>query len=239
MGVTELTTRLLGAESTEDRAQRLPEYGTELPPGIDGDWDKRILALRDSLSVQEIIRVLYQEQLDRGAGLAGLGTWKSYFDQSVMETIARLEGQRLRREKEPRPRKEKLLPIKVSKGHRLHRDKLRWRLRPRPARPKDGLPPVGRRNPKATTALGTPERQGKPLHLGAVWPRRLSPWCSELCSAGCSAWMANQWLKAGPEGGDAYVIRGTGMYTNILNRRSKTINDLRRRFQWDSYKRLT
>ena len=92
MGVTELTTRLLGAESTEDRAQRLPEYGTELPPGIDGDWDKRILALRDSLSVQEIIRVLYQEQLDRGAGLAGLGTWKSYFDQSVMETIARLAG---------------------------------------------------------------------------------------------------------------------------------------------------
>ena len=88
----ESLTQLLGAESTEDRAQGLPEYSAELPPGVDGDWSKRILVLRDSLSVQEIVRVLYQEQLDRGAGLADLGTWKSYFDQSVIETIARLAG---------------------------------------------------------------------------------------------------------------------------------------------------
>ena len=106
MGVTELTTpgnegqtpnirsltRLLGAESTADGARGLPEYSAELPPGIDGEWGKRILGLGDSLSVQEIVRILYEEQLDRGAGLADLGTWKSYFDQSVMETIARLAG---------------------------------------------------------------------------------------------------------------------------------------------------
>jgi len=85
-------TRLLGAESDEDGVQGVPESSAELPHGIDADWGKRILGLSDSLSVQEMVRVLYQEQLDRGAGLADLGTWKSYFDQSVMETIARLAG---------------------------------------------------------------------------------------------------------------------------------------------------
>ena len=53
-------------------------------------WEKRIVELADGRSLHEIMRTLYHEQLERGAGLVDVGTWKSFFDREVMDTIGDL-----------------------------------------------------------------------------------------------------------------------------------------------------
>ena len=48
------------------------------------------MELGDGRSVGEIIQVLYQEQLSRGARLVDLGIWKGLFETSVINTIGDL-----------------------------------------------------------------------------------------------------------------------------------------------------
>lgn len=50
---------------------------------VEHPWQQRIVELADGRPLREVIEVLYQEQLDRGARLTDLGMWKSLFDRQV------------------------------------------------------------------------------------------------------------------------------------------------------------
>ena len=65
-------------------------YRTGVAIGGGSPWEDRILQLGDGRRVCEIARLLYQEQLDRGAALVDIGIWKSLFDLSVVESIGGL-----------------------------------------------------------------------------------------------------------------------------------------------------
>ena len=68
-------------------------YRTTKDHGRKTGWEKRIVELGDGRSVDEIMRALYHEQLERGAGLVDVGTWKSFFDRSVVDTMGDLVDQ--------------------------------------------------------------------------------------------------------------------------------------------------
>ena len=57
---------------------------------IEPPWERRIVEVADGRPLTEVIEVLYQEQLDRGARLADLGMWKSLFDRCVIAAISDL-----------------------------------------------------------------------------------------------------------------------------------------------------
>ena len=65
-------------------------YRAEDTPNPELAWEKRIVELAEGRPVKEIIQVLYQEQLSRGARLVDIGIWKSIFDRSVINTIGDL-----------------------------------------------------------------------------------------------------------------------------------------------------
>lgn len=60
---------------------------------IESPWERRIVEVADGRPITEVIEVLYQEQLDRGARLTDLGMWKSLFDRRVTADIGALVHQ--------------------------------------------------------------------------------------------------------------------------------------------------
>lgn len=56
----------------------------------DDNWDGRLLVLCNDRSISEIIRILYQEELAKGAALTDIGIWKSLFHRSVIQDISAL-----------------------------------------------------------------------------------------------------------------------------------------------------
>ena len=58
--------------------------------GIPGHWGRSIVEQGDGKSVQEILDVLYNEELAKGAWLSDIGIWRGLFDRCAMETISDL-----------------------------------------------------------------------------------------------------------------------------------------------------
>ena len=65
-------------------------YRTTKSHDRESGWEKQIVDLGDGRSVHAIMRALYDGQLERGAGLVDVGTWKSFFESSVVESIGGL-----------------------------------------------------------------------------------------------------------------------------------------------------
>jgi hypothetical protein len=84
--------RLFILDPAGDRTRRDLVFRARDAIGIEATWEKRILALGDGRSVHDIIQALYEVELDRGAGLADIGVWRSLFDRSVVATIGDLEN---------------------------------------------------------------------------------------------------------------------------------------------------
>ena len=80
-------TRLFCLGPLSDEASWYLVYRSEVLPDPVPGWEKRIVELGDGRPLVEIIQVLYQEQLSRGAGLVDVGIWKGLFDCSVTNTI--------------------------------------------------------------------------------------------------------------------------------------------------------
>lgn len=82
-------------------------------------WEKRIVDLGDGRSVPDITRALYQEQLERGAGLTDIGIWKGLFDRSVADTVGDLVDRgylQVKTNREPAGRSDMSTPAKRKKG---------------------------------------------------------------------------------------------------------------------------
>ena len=62
----------------------------EATHSMESPWQRRIVEVADGRPTKEIVEVLYQEQLDRGARLTDLGMWKSLFDRRVTADIGDL-----------------------------------------------------------------------------------------------------------------------------------------------------
>lgn len=75
----------LDGETTRQRVYRLKEAGEVKEP-----WRRRIVALSNGRTVDEITRTLYLDEVERGAWLVDIGMWKTAFDRSVMDTIGEL-----------------------------------------------------------------------------------------------------------------------------------------------------
>ena len=57
---------------------------------IESPWERKIVEVADGRPLTEVIEALYQEQLDRGARLADIGMWKSFFDRRVITAVGDL-----------------------------------------------------------------------------------------------------------------------------------------------------
>ena len=91
MPAIKILARFLSLDPPCDEAIRYRVCQGENPPEVELPWEKRIVELGDGRSVGEIIQVLYQEQLSRGARLVDIGIWKGLFESSVINTIGDLE----------------------------------------------------------------------------------------------------------------------------------------------------
>jgi hypothetical protein len=75
-------------ETSRQRVYRLKEAGEVKDP-----WRRRIVELSDGKTVGEIAEALYQEELERGAGIVDIGLWRTGFYRSAVETIWELGRQ--------------------------------------------------------------------------------------------------------------------------------------------------
>ena len=85
-------TRLFIHGPSKGEDSHLLVYRVKHAPSIDVTWNQRIIELADGSPVHEIVENLYREQLERGAGQADLGIWKSFFDRSVVDAIGELRS---------------------------------------------------------------------------------------------------------------------------------------------------
>ena len=109
----------------------------------DRDWETRIVQLGDGRSVHEIMRALYHEQLDRGAGLVDVGIWKSFFDRSVMDSIGNLVN-------------EGHIQVKAE-GTVIVRNEMATTMRRKRNRPRKGNPAPGRQGSHSQEMLAPNE----------------------------------------------------------------------------------
>lgn len=77
-------------DPVDDETARQLVYRMKETAGTKDSWDRRIVELGDGKSVGEIIKALYNEELQRGAQRADIGMWKHLFDRSVVEKIGEL-----------------------------------------------------------------------------------------------------------------------------------------------------
>ena len=78
-----------------DEARWYLVYRADVLPDLVPGWEQRIVELGDGRPLKEIIQVLYQEQLGRGARLVDVGIWKGLFDCCVTNTVSDLANRGL------------------------------------------------------------------------------------------------------------------------------------------------
>ena len=76
---------LAGPPAYEDLQQRV--YRLKGTNDLSGSWGHKIVELGDGRSVQDVVTILYREELTAGAGLVDIGLWKNLFDRSVVLSI--------------------------------------------------------------------------------------------------------------------------------------------------------
>ena len=59
--------------------------------GLENPWIKRILELADGKTVDEIVDVLYLEEMRRGGWLADIGFVKGFFQREIEDILNSLE----------------------------------------------------------------------------------------------------------------------------------------------------
>ena len=57
-------------------------------------WERRIIELGDGKCIDEIIEILYREEIKMGAWQVDIGLWKGIFDHGVLNTISELTNGR-------------------------------------------------------------------------------------------------------------------------------------------------
>ena len=80
--------RSLLRRANSPRGQRV--YRTMDVPDPQDPWELRIVQLANGRSVEELVAVLFHEELRAGAWMSDIGLWRGLFSRSVMDAVADL-----------------------------------------------------------------------------------------------------------------------------------------------------